>query len=165
MSAWGIAPKRRRRVLAASVLLRAVVDTNVWISGLLSAANPASPTRQLVRAYIERRFTAVASRELLSELAEVVARPRLSIRASTWVTDASALLGLIGREPLIQITNASYGCRDPKDDAVIETAILGQVQYLVTGDQDLLDPIVVVTLNANGILLTTARALVAKITI
>jgi putative PIN family toxin of toxin-antitoxin system len=118
-----------------------------------------------VRAYIERRFTAVASRELLSELAEVVARPRLSIRASTWVTDASALLGLIGREPLIQITNASYGCRDPKDDAVIETAILGQVQYLVTGDQDLLDPIVVVTLNANGILLTTARALVAKITI
>jgi predicted nucleic acid-binding protein len=52
---------------------------------------------------------------------------------------------------------------DPKDDAVIETALRGRVEYLVTGDRDLLDAHVAVTLNAHGILLTTARALIVKI--
>ena len=30
------------------------------------------------------------------------------------------------------------GCRDPKDDKLLETALLGRADCLVTGDQDLL---------------------------
>jgi predicted nucleic acid-binding protein len=64
---------------------------------------------------------------------------------------------------MVAITGTPYGCRDPNDDAVIETAIAGRVEYLVTGDQDLLDVHVAVALNAHGILITTARALVLKV--
>ncbi len=64
---------------------------------------------------------------------------------------------------MVAIEGTSYGCRDPKDDAVMETAVAGRVEYLVTGDQDLLDVHVVVTLNAHEILLTMARALVSRI--
>jgi putative PIN family toxin of toxin-antitoxin system len=100
---------------------------------------------------------------LLGELAAVATRPQLSKRVPTWSTDTAALLALLEREPMVALTGTSHGCRDPKDDAVTETALAGRVDYLVTGDQDLLDVHVALTLNAHGSLLTTARALVAKI--
>ena len=32
----------------------------------------------------------------------------------------------------------SLGCRDPADDKLLETALLGNADFLVSGDQDLL---------------------------
>ena len=87
------APTPSAQGRAASALTRAVVDTNVWVSGLLSAAHTESPTQRLVRAYADVQFTAVLSRPLLLELTTVVARPRFSSRAPTWSTDAGALKG------------------------------------------------------------------------
>ena len=37
------------------------------------------------------------------------------------------------------ITNSKLGCRDEDDDKVLETALLGQADCLVSGDQDLLE--------------------------
>ena len=62
------APRPSAPERAASTLVRAVVDTNVWISCLLSAAHSESPTQRLVRAYADGQFTAVFSRPLLLEL-------------------------------------------------------------------------------------------------
>ena len=38
----------------------------------------------------------------------------------------------------VSITGAKLGCRDPDDDKLLETALLGEADYLVTGDRDLL---------------------------
>ena len=106
----------------------------------------------------------MVSRPLLDEFTRVAARPAFAKRLATWTAEAAALAARLERRAtLVEIAGVSYGCRDPKDDAVIETALRGRVQYLVTGDQDLLDAHVAVTLNAHGILLTTARTLVAKL--
>lgn len=56
--------------------LRAVVDTNLFISGLI-ARNDASPAR-IVDAVVAQRFTLVTSADLDGEILEVLARPRLT---------------------------------------------------------------------------------------
>ena len=38
----------------------------------------------------------------------------------------------------VSIVGAKLGCRDPGDDMLLETALLGHADCLVTGDQDLL---------------------------
>ena len=38
----------------------------------------------------------------------------------------------------VTIYGAILGCRDPDDDKLIETALNGEADYLITGDNDLL---------------------------
>lgn len=114
--------------------VRAVVDTNLWISGLLSRSGAPA---QLRTAYLQRRFTVVISPPVIAELEEVAARPELR-RYGLLPVAAGELLGFLRRwaHP-VQITGELQLCRDPKDDMFIETAISGKADVLVSGDQDL----------------------------
>ena len=39
----------------------------------------------------------------------------------------------------VSIAGAKLGCRDPDDDKLLETALMGEADCLVTGDRDLLE--------------------------
>ena len=39
----------------------------------------------------------------------------------------------------VSIAGAKLGCCDPDDDKLLETALMGEVNYLITGDQDRLE--------------------------
>ncbi len=39
----------------------------------------------------------------------------------------------------ILITGTKLGCRDPGDDKLLETALMGKADCLITGDRDLLE--------------------------
>ena len=39
----------------------------------------------------------------------------------------------------VSITGAKLGCRDSDDDKLLETALMGEADCLVTGDRDLLE--------------------------
>ena len=39
----------------------------------------------------------------------------------------------------VSITGAKLGCRDPDDDKLLETALVGEADCLITGDRDLLE--------------------------
>jgi putative PIN family toxin of toxin-antitoxin system len=54
--------------------VRAVVDTNVWVSAVL---NESGLPARVLEAYLAGRFTLVVSEPMLEEMAEVMARPRL----------------------------------------------------------------------------------------
>jgi putative PIN family toxin of toxin-antitoxin system len=114
--------------------LRATVDTNVWISSLLSRAG--APAR-LRRAYQAGSFTAVVSERLLAELESVLARPRFA-RLGIDAREAQELLAVLRDVGVMApVEGAVRVCRDPKDDVVIETAIAGQADVIVSGDKDL----------------------------
>jgi putative PIN family toxin of toxin-antitoxin system len=49
--------------------LRAVLDTNVFVSAFLSR-NPTSPTKELIHRWEEEEFTLLVSDALLEEIAE-----------------------------------------------------------------------------------------------
>ncbi|MEJ5311010.1 MAG: putative toxin-antitoxin system toxin component, PIN family [Anaerolineae bacterium] len=111
---------------------RAVVDTNLFVRGLLKG--PA--TLPLIQAWKAQRFQLVTSESMLGELFEVLARPKF---ARYFTQDDARELGdlIYERAEVVAPTVHVTLCRDPKDDIFLDAAIAGRAQYLVTGDDDL----------------------------
>lgn len=114
---------------------RAVVDTNVWVSAVL---NPAGSPARILEAFASGRFDLVTSEPLLAELADVLRRPRIVRRYRIDEDEVTRLLALLRtRATLVDVHGEITLCRDPDDDAVIETALRGGADALVTRDEDL----------------------------
>ena len=115
--------------------MRAVVDVNVLISGILSAKGPSA---EILRASRDGRFEIVVSEILLAELKRTLDYPKLRKRIpaekgrtfANWVRDHATLSEDQTTQPPVQ-------SRDPDDDYLLALAISRRA-YLVTGDQDLL---------------------------
>jgi putative PIN family toxin of toxin-antitoxin system len=130
-------PSRRntRPGLADGQLVRAVVDVNVLISGVLSAKGASA---EILRANRDGQLELVVSELLLAELERTLAYPRLRKRIPP--EKAAAFLnwvrhhGTMTEDP---ISPPPVGSRDPDDDCLLALAI-DRRAYLVTGDQDLL---------------------------
>jgi uncharacterized protein len=142
--------------------VRVVADTNIWVSGVLSSAG--APAR-LVDAFLEGRFTLVVSDPLLAEVADVLTRPRIAERSRFTPSETSDLVAAMrDLGELVPVTGERGICRDPDDDVVIETAICGQADVLVTGDQDLLaDPAVEKLLAEAGVRLLPVAQFVKEL--
>jgi putative PIN family toxin of toxin-antitoxin system len=112
---------------------RIVVDTNVLISAVLSPLG--KPFACL--SWVLQNATLVASRELLHEVDTRLARSKFNryldaSRRRTFVADLALAAVLVELQGVVKI------CRDPDDDKLLETAVLGRADCIVTGDQDLL---------------------------
>lgn len=114
---------------------RAVIDPNVWVSGLI---NPYGVPADVIRAVIHRQVIAVVSQHLLDELAGVLERPKLR----RWISldDAVALLDALGREAELRPDPGplSRRVRDPGDNYIV-ALVEATGSVIVTGDRDLLD--------------------------
>jgi uncharacterized protein len=113
-------------------MIRAVVDTNLWIRILL--AGPVS--LPLLDAWRTERFQVLISQPLLDELEDVWRRPRLRQRIPE---DRAQKLPrqLRFRGEMVALTTTPPRCRDPKDEPVLATAIDGRADAIVSGDADL----------------------------
>jgi uncharacterized protein len=117
------------------MVIRAVIDTNIWVSAIL---NPFGFPATLRRAFEKGAFQCIVSEPILLELAEVLNRPRIRNKYAINEDDIRELLILIEeRAEHVLLTGTVIVCRDTDDNAVIETAIRGQAQYLVTRDDDI----------------------------
>lgn len=114
--------------------MRAVLDPNVLISAVIS---PAGAPREILTAWTQGRFDLIVSPELLGELRDVLARPRLR----RWVSEAVAaeyVDGLTDGALLIDDPPAQPGLSpDPDDDYLITLARAAGADYLVSGDHHL----------------------------
>lgn len=117
--------------------LRAVLDTNVFVSGLIGLK---SPPRRIVDNWLDGQFTLVTSLHLVEELAHVLGYPRIVERIRLEQADVDAILAtLLSQAEVVPGELQLPGVtRDPKDDAVVACAVEGEADYLVSGDEDLL---------------------------
>ncbi len=115
--------------------VKAVIDTNIWISAIL---NPFGFPSKLLQSFEEGLFQPAISEPMFLELAEVLNRPRIKDKYGLTIDDIKELLVLIEEhsEPVLLSGDVNI-CRDSKDNMVIETAIKGCVDYLVTRDDDI----------------------------
>jgi len=117
------------------VLIVALLDTNVWVSAFLK---PTDPPGRVVARWLQADFEAITSLPQLTEIAEVLRRPRLTRRFGYSQEEAEALLRLIVARATVATTSGNLrACRDPDDDEILEAAIQGNSRYLVTRDDDL----------------------------
>jgi putative PIN family toxin of toxin-antitoxin system len=118
--------------------IRAVLDTNVLVSGLLSDHGP---PRQLVDAWLDGRYVLVTSLYQVEELNHVLAYPRIADRLRLADAEVDLLLAalLSQGEVVAGVLQLPGVTRDPKDDPLVACAVEGRADYLVSGDRDLLD--------------------------
>ncbi len=110
---------------------RAVLDTNVFVSGLIS---PKGPPASILRALRSRRFVLVSSPQINEEIVEVLNRPIIRDRYGLGdrIFDLSFILWELAE--LVTELPAVKVCTDPDDDKFLATAEAGRANYLVTGD-------------------------------
>ena len=113
--------------------VRIVVDTNLWISFLISL-----PTEQrLRRLLLSNKIDILFSRELFEEL-EATAKRRKFRRYFDSVQVDMLLQILIEVVEIIDVHSAMEICRDPNDNFLLAMAQDGNADYLITRDNDLL---------------------------
>lgn len=117
--------------------MRAVVDTNVLISGVLWFGAP----HRLLGCAGQGQMTLVSCRELLEEFAAVIVRPtfaryldRAGVSADDVIVRVRMLVEVGHPMPLPAPVS-----RDPDDDVVLALAAVSRVDLIVSGDRDLLD--------------------------
>lgn len=114
----------------AKSLLRVVIDTNVLVSGIIFRGKP----HQILQTVIDRRIQAVSSKTLLAELTEILTKKiDYSPDKIRQITDQlEDLIEIVQPDEVIRV------CRDPNDNRVLEAAVAGKCDFIVTGDRDLL---------------------------
>lgn len=112
-------------------LTRVVFDTNILISAFLYKGKP----EQVLELALDKQITAVTSSTLLVELLEVLLKKfdysEEKIRQIEHKIKNNFLLVYPKKQLMIS--------RDESDNRVLEAAVEGNCQYIVTGDKDLLD--------------------------
>jgi putative PIN family toxin of toxin-antitoxin system len=117
-------------------VIRAVVDTNMFIRALIKPQGSVGPVLTRLR---DGDYILLYADLLLDELVAKLALPRIRTKYHLSDEDVETVLALIllRGEPITPHRRIT-ACRDPKDDIVLEVAVAGQTDFIVTGDNDLL---------------------------
>ena len=116
--------------------MRAVVDTNVLLSGLLWRGTP----HRLIEEVRTGALTLISSPALLAELGEVIRRPKFQTILDRSHTDPQQMLRELQQlaeivDPPLLVVPVS---RDRDDDVVLALAVAAQANLIISGDADLL---------------------------
>jgi putative PIN family toxin of toxin-antitoxin system len=111
---------------------RIIIDTNLWISFLIT-----NDFNKLDQFLDSDKYQIVFSEELFKEFLEVVHREKFN----RYFNDLNIkyLVEIINEKALfVNVFSIVNVCRDVKDNFLLSLAIDGDVDYLITGDNDLL---------------------------
>jgi len=110
---------------------RVVLDTNVICSGL----GWSGPSARILGAVLDGRLVLITSPALLSELRRVLAYPKLA----TAIRDRETLADLIEATAIVSAPERTiFAVSDEPDNRVLEAAVQGAADYIVSGDRHLL---------------------------
>ena len=117
--------------------MKVLLDTNIWISGLLWGGKPG----QIIQLGQQKKILFYSSQFLLEELEVTLAYPKLQRRLAKLEITAKELLNEVSR--IISLTQPVHlsnitELRDRQDKIVLEAAVSVPVDVIVSGDEDLL---------------------------
>ena len=122
-----------------SEIILAVFDCNIFLQSLLNPHSIAAKCLEKVRHGKVKLFV---SKDTLAEVRDVVLRPNILARLpdadaaqiEAFIEDISSVSTLIHSVP-----ETFKFSRDPKDEIIINLAVVAEVEYIVSRDKDLLD--------------------------
>ncbi len=112
--------------------IRVVLDTNLWISFLISRKY-----QVLDKLFTSDQLTLLFSERLIEEFVEVALRPKLQ-KYFQYQDVENILFHFEAFGEKVEVLRKVDLCRDEKDNFLIELALDGKADYLITGDADLL---------------------------
>ncbi len=109
-----------------------ILDTNLWISFLIS-----KKLDTIDELLLRGKITLLFSYELIEEFTNVTSRPKFKKYFSKEdILKLLSFFDIYGK--LIIIRSSIEICRDFKDNFLLNLAVDGKADFLVTGDEDLL---------------------------
>lgn len=119
-------------------MLRAVLDTNVIVSGVISKKG--APFLVL-QAWYETRFVVIISKRIIREVQRVLSEPRLK-NAFHIADERIARLGRTLRQDAILVPGTAdvHGAipEDSSDEMFLAAALDGRADFIISGDTHLL---------------------------
>ena len=110
-------------------MLKVVIDTNLWVSALLTHGKP----RELINHFEGGRFIAIYPQWLILELRKIPSKQKL---AAITQADIENLVTLIKKiSVLVEPEHVPSVSRDPKDDVFLACAAAAKADFLVTGNK------------------------------
>lgn len=114
-------------------MIKAVLDTNVLISGIFWKG----PPLKVLTAWQNHRFDLVISRPILTEYRRVLTEMTKKKHPSPAI---ASIMEIIERHSEI-VEPARFAktvCSDPSDDKFLEAAVAARADYIISGDSALL---------------------------
>ncbi len=119
-------------------MIRAVLDTNVLVSALLT---PNGPPAKILELALEGRLRIIISPAIIREIGLVFHYPRLKKALQkhhlSFEEIEEAIFKILKVATITPGENPPGVSRDPTDDLVLSCAVEGQADFIITGDQDL----------------------------
>jgi putative PIN family toxin of toxin-antitoxin system len=116
--------------------MRAVIDTNILVRAVIKPMGTVGPVLRRLR---DGDYVLIYSEPLLTELVDVLNRPRIKDKYGLASEDIEIIVALILlRGEAVVPTKRITICRDPKDNMFLEAAVDGVADIIVSGDDDLL---------------------------
>ena len=110
-------------------MIRAVIDTNVMVSGLLS---PAGNEALIILAVQQGLVRSCVSTAVIEEYAEVLARPKFAFPPD----EVAAVIAMFREKgDLVAPEGPTPTLPDPDDAKFLHCADAGRAEYLVTGNR------------------------------
>lgn len=115
-----------------SKLIKAVLDTNIFISAIEWSGKPYA----ILKKWKNKKFTLITSIEILTELVEILRRDfgYADNVAYYWYQFIGANSSVVTPTQKIELIR-----EDPDDNKVLECAIEGKAEYIISGDIHLLN--------------------------
>jgi len=111
---------------------RVILDTNLWISFLISKRQ-----QELDLLLESGTIILIFSAELLEEFLEVSNRPKFKkFFKKSDIEDLLSQIDSVGE--FVKVKTKVDKCRDQKDNFLLSLSIDGKADFLITGDTDLL---------------------------
>jgi putative PIN family toxin of toxin-antitoxin system len=113
--------------------MRAVFDNNVLVSALMFEQS--TPARAFFAAL--QGGEVLLSTPLANEISTILHRRKFN-RYFSEEQRETFLIALVQSSKLVEVIETIQACRDPKDNMLLELAVSGKADALITGDTDLL---------------------------
>ncbi|MGA7731223.1 MAG: putative toxin-antitoxin system toxin component, PIN family [Chloroflexia bacterium] len=117
--------------------MKAVLDTNILVSRFLV---PAGKSAQIVSHWENGAFELLVSQPIISECARVLHYPRIRRKYTYTEEEVEGFLTLLQSQAFMTKPDLSLNVvlDDTDDNRIVECALAGEADYIVTGDNHLL---------------------------
>lgn len=118
-------------------MLKVVLDTNLFISGLI---NPLGPPAQIINAWRRYAYILITSNEILEEIEHVLYYPHIIKKYHLSREVIESNINLIKQEAIVLFDTIKLNVikSDPDDNKILACALEAKAHYIISGEGHLL---------------------------
>ncbi len=112
--------------------MKIIIDTNIWISVFIN-----KDFQSFIKKILENDIQIISSSQQIEEISSVLTRPKIVVHIDKNLVGEFLVLFLKSVE-IVKSNVKISDCRDEKDNFILEAAVSGKVDFIITEDNDLL---------------------------